>query len=147
MNPITEAALFDELEKISAAVSLSKKKGLGRLGELLTGSREKKLENRAKHLVERKDRVEDIATAAGKNLKKEPDEGAFDHWRRQRRVGSSTRSKVQDAIHDNRSELDRESKAVNKTRGRASLGTGIVAGGLMAANHRKKKKTDGEDAA
>lgn len=142
MNPIIEAAFVDELEKIAAAVSLAKKKGLGRLGELITGSREKKLEERGKHLVARKHRVDELATTAGKKLKQEPGEGAFDHFKRQQQEGSSTRYKVQDAIHANRSDTDRESEAVNKTLGSTAGALGVAAGTAFGVNRLRKKKTD-----
>lgn len=148
MNLAIESAFYDELEKIAAAVNLSKSKGIKRVGELLTGSRVKKLEAREKHLHERGEAVEHAATNAERKVKQEPGESAMEHWRRQKGVGYPARAGLQDAKKSTFGKITDEERSVETARTVAGAGAGTALGtGIALHRHKKKQEASKEKVA
>ena len=156
-------SFLDELEKIAVATSLAKKKGLGRLGELLTGSRVEKLEKRQEHLKSRQGRIQTVGyanmhAAADKPVKEDKYIPGLARMERTDNVNKEKR-RASSALRNNREAERGASRQAREERehvfgARMATGaagavtgvTGLVAGASAVGKHLDKKDKERERA-
>lgn len=140
MHQATEAAFLDEFQKIAAAVSFAKKKGLGRIGELLSGSRVKRLEERGLKLTAREDRAIRTGRAAFDAIEPDDSPAMFEAMDKNIKRTSHARDAYSDARRGARLAREHEEKQVLRTR--VGAGAGVVAAGAGGAAAIRHKRTD-----
>lgn len=131
--------------KHAAATNLKPAKGLKRVGELLTGSRARKLDKRVEHIDARHERVKDLQDDTLRALRKRregrlphPSEIKEDYSAIDRT--SKAREKHIDAKYETLHKSDSEKFKVLGAR--ASAGTLAATGAAAYAEHKKEKKAE-----
>lgn len=125
---IAAGSAIKNRNKEAAPTDLSKAKGIRRIGQLLTGSRKRKLIDASTHTIERANKARKIEMPA--SAKVDFRKGAID-------ARSDTRSRRLLA------EVGAEGSNVAAARSGAAVGTGALGGaGYMASKGRKKEATE-----
>jgi len=147
-------SFLDELEKIAAATSLTKKKGLGRIKELLTGSRQKALDSRHVHLIQRDNLVGDKGMKAMRTAGEAPvptDKTRVEQIQKARRRAAEARHNSNRAIGEVSNEHWKEIRQVAGARVLAGIGgyatgtAGLIGGAAAVGSHLDKKDKEREE--
>lgn len=122
--------------------SLAKAKGVGRIGELLTGSRAKTLADRAQHLEDRVGKTRETATRFIKNYDGAQRSGESALGHKSRLEGAAYRAG--DAVGRVREAAERAGNAARGEKTKSTLtrvgaGVGAVGAGAAGYEHFKKK--------